>query len=44
MKSWLYLLMAISVPAWSIPGDLDLDGDVDFQDFFIFAENFGKES
>jgi hypothetical protein len=34
--------MAIAVPAWSIPGDLDLDGDVDFQDFFIFAENFGK--
>lgn len=25
------------------PGDLDLDGDVDFDDFFIFAANFGKK-
>jgi len=42
MNSWLYLLMAIAVPAWCIPGDLDLDGDVDFDDFFFFADNFGK--
>ena len=26
-----------------IKGDLDNDGDVDFQDFLIFAGNFGKE-
>ena len=26
-----------------IQGDLDKDGDVDFQDFLIFAGNFGKE-
>ena len=26
----------------SIPGDLDLDGDVDFGDFLIFTDNFGK--
>ena len=25
-----------------IPGDLDFDGDVDFADFLIFTENFGK--
>ena len=25
-----------------IPGDIDLDGDVDFSDFLIFANNFGK--
>lgn len=25
-----------------IPGDLDLDGDVDFSDFLTFAQNFGK--
>ena len=25
-----------------IPGDLDLDGDVDFTDFLTFAGNFGK--
>ena len=25
-----------------IPGDLDLDGDVDFRDFLTFAENFGR--
>ena len=26
----------------AIPGDLDLDGDVDVADFLIFVENFGK--
>lgn len=26
----------------SIKGDIDNDGDVDLQDFFIFADNFGK--
>ena len=26
----------------AIPGDLDLDGDVDFGDFLNFAQNFGK--
>ena len=26
----------------SIPGDLDLDGDVDFSDFLIFTGNFGR--
>lgn len=25
-----------------IPGDIDDDGDVDFDDFFILADNFGK--
>ena len=28
--------------AESLPGDLDRDGDVDFTDFFIFSDNFGK--
>ena len=28
------------VPA--IPGDIDRDGDVDFDDFFLLADNFGK--
>ncbi len=27
----------------TIPGDLNLDGMVDFNDFFIFAQNFGKK-
>lgn len=26
----------------SIPGDIDRDGDVDFADFLLLAENFGK--
>ena len=25
-----------------IPGDLDLDGDVDFADFVAFASNYGR--
>lgn len=25
-----------------IPGDIDEDGDVDFDDFFILADNFGR--
>ena len=28
--------------AYGIPGDLDLDGDVDFDDFFAFGDQFGK--
>ena len=27
---------------WPISGELDYDGDVDFTDFLIFTENFGK--
>ncbi len=27
----------------ALPGDLDGDGDVDFSDFVIFAQNFGKK-
>jgi hypothetical protein len=26
----------------AIPGDIDRDGDVDFDDFFLLADNFGK--
>ena len=28
----------------SVKGDLDEDGDVDFDDFFILADNFGKSA
>lgn len=38
---WLPLLL-VAYSAWSLPGDLDLDGDVDFEDFFRLADNFGK--
>ncbi len=27
----------------AITGDLDRDGDVDLDDFFLFADNFGKK-
>ena len=27
---------------WGVPGDLNKDGVVDFADFFLFADNFGK--
>lgn len=29
-------------PAWAIVGDLNHDGKVDFADFFILADNFGR--
>ena len=43
MKRWLIALLFISVPSYAILGDLNRDGRVDFADFFIFADNFGKE-
>ena len=36
------VVLAIAGAVYGIPGDLDLDGDVDFDDFFTFADNFGK--
>ncbi len=39
------LLKLIGKPQYvvaSIPGDLDLDGDVDFNDFLIFTGNYGR--
>ena len=43
MKTWILLIALTAWPVWSIPGDLDLDGKVDFDDFFILADNFGRE-
>lgn len=37
----LGILMVVST-AFGITGDLDVDGDVDFDDFFLFSDNFGK--
>jgi hypothetical protein len=42
MRKWIYPLLLLALPVWALPGDLDLDGDVDFDDFFVFADNFGK--
>jgi len=43
MKRLLALTaLAFTVEASAITGDLNLDGVVDFDDFFIFADNFGK--
>ena len=39
----LLLIIATANTAEAIDGDLDLDGDVDFQDFLILVQNFGKE-
>ena len=36
-------ILAVSGPADAILGDLDRDGAVGFLDFFLFADNFGKE-
>ena len=40
--AYLILTGAPRYIAASIPGDLDLDGDVDFSDFLIFSSNFGR--
>jgi hypothetical protein len=44
MTKLLLILMVfvLHTPSWSITGDLDRDGDVDFDDFFLFSDNFGK--
>ena len=38
----LLLIMATATIAEAIDGDLDLDGDVDFQDFLTFSTKFWK--
>lgn len=41
-KGW-FIIWLIALPVWGIPGDIDQDGDVDFDDFFILGDNFGKK-
>ena len=43
--SALFLGLSLSVASqvFAVSGDLNLDGRVDFDDFFLFADNFGKE-
>jgi hypothetical protein len=36
------MVFVLNTPSWSITGDLDRDGDVDFDDFFLFSDNFGN--
>jgi hypothetical protein len=36
------LMILVASPAFSVSGDLNRDGMVDYDDFFIFADNFGK--
>ena len=38
----LTLLLPLSTWAATIPGDIDKDGDVDFDDFITLARNFGR--
>lgn len=41
----LHIFLAVllfSIPSFALPGDIDCDGDVDFDDFFILADDFGK--
>jgi len=35
--------VVLTVPAGAVTGDVNLDGKVDFQDFFLLADNFGAE-
>ena len=41
--TYLGVLAVFTPSVDALTGDLDLDGDVDFDDFFIFADQFGKE-
>ena len=45
MVRWLTLLVILLIPiyAGAILGDLNRDGQVDFGDFFLFADQFGKK-
>ena len=38
----IVIVFVLHTPSWSITGDLDRDGDVDFDDFFLFSDNCGK--
>jgi internalin A len=35
-------VFTVCSPLAAVTGDLDRDGDVDFDDFFIFSDNFGR--
>jgi hypothetical protein len=40
---WVFVILLLVIsPLHAVTGDLDRDGDVDFDDFFVFADNFGK--
>lgn len=43
MLIYLALLTVFAPSVDALTGDLDLDGDVDFDDFFLLADNFGKK-
>lgn len=46
MYRWIAAALLLTVgilPAKAVVGDLNLDGQVDFNDFFILADNFGKK-
>ena len=38
----ILVIILSSYDSYAITGDLDRDGDVDYDDFFVFADNFGK--
>ena len=37
------MVLVCAVPVHAVIGDLNLDGIVDLQDFFLLADNFGRE-
>lgn len=45
MVRWFTLLVVLLIPTYAgaILGDLNKDGQVDFGDFFLFADQFGKK-
>ena len=40
----LFCLLVLAVPGWAQVGDLNGDGVVNFDDYFIFADNFGQRN
>ena len=37
------MVLVCALPVHAVIGDLNLDGEVGLQDFFILADNFGQE-
>ena len=42
MRATLAVFLLVATPVLAVLGDLNKDGTVDLEDFFIFADNFGK--
>ena len=42
-RIWLLVVLLMPVCAWAILGDLNRDGQVNFDDFFLLSDHFGEK-